>query len=356
MHNIFAREYKQQENYWTEVLFKFLEAGGLTPRRAFMRMLGLNPRPKLCSRLSFDFQETQDESVPDATIRDDAGRLSIYVEVKKNPGFDSDQARRHIAALMKQTVLTRILLIVTGDPSEPPEFVRFVRRFKNAGVSIRFLSWHDIYQIAYRAAAVLTKEPSAFIAGQYKEFLEMEVQPNTPWAGFSRAFPAQWKTASELNQELAKLVREMSKQVEHDLGRHAVFSGYRAMRVQESPGAVFKRWWLWRRYQTWITVGIGVYENDDDDSKHVVSLHWNFSPKATATLQRSTRRDVIARRLRSSHFYVEDDLSYFEAFVDVEGELLNMKPEAQRRRILSFISSSVRRFRESGVTRVVCRQ
>lgn len=354
-HNIFARAYKVQENYWTEVLFKFLERAGLSARRAFLQSLGLNPTPELCKDLSFCFQETEDASVPDATVRDSASRLRVHVEVKRGPGFSVDQAQRHLRSLRSYSVRRRILLLITGNPSEPIEFTRFARRARDRQADVRFLSWHDIYRIACRTASMLRKEPEAFIAREYKEFLEMEIKPETPWAGFSMSFSAQWRTATKLKKELAKLVREMSQQVEEAIGKYPAFSGFTAMRVQESPGAVFKRWWLWRRRKTWVKVGVGLFESEDDENEHIICSFYDLSPKATALLERSSRRKAIDKKLKSSGFYVEDDLSYLEDWVSIEKTLMKMRPDEQRRKILSFVSGSIRRFYRSGVTRVVCR-
>lgn len=119
-----------------------------------------------------------DPTIPDGWLA--AENLLVALEVKKDPGaLQTVQLKGHLRALARREGTYRALLVLTPDPTKPPELSSLEEETEVGEVRVRWRGWREVH--AWACAEIgqtIAKRPrmglpGIFLLRRFREYMEM---------------------------------------------------------------------------------------------------------------------------------------------------------------------------------------
>jgi hypothetical protein len=299
--SIFVRRYRQEENYWTEGLVKFLANSDVHVINALLRHMGLRSRVRRMEDVEFATQVhtggPEGPSVPDARLASEKAGLELYFEAKVGGGFDENQATRHLAALA-----TERLYKVTSARRITDELKSFEleARRRRIAAKVLGLSWNDLHKflLGLTALSPITR----FLVDHYRSHLHEEVLMES-WGGFDAQFAQRWSAMAATRGVADAFVTQVHDEVENILSRiPSVRSATGTGRVAREKNGVYRSWELYKNRKESVRLYAGIWAEKPSEPTVFVTCWWTDGCGARLKGKRASRAQ---RLLKARRFYVE---------------------------------------------------
>lgn len=346
--NIFIAKYKN-ENAWTEVFMKFLANSNTKIMNSFFEYLNTGIKIRSIDKVSFEMQEDEELSTPDATISSLDDYFIIHFEMKKGEGFRVSQAENHFQALLERMNKVKVLVIMTNDANEPVEFTKFSRKYNTSSVKIKFVSWNDIATFVGSVHKKETDNRIKFLAEQYGDFIEKEVKPKLKWTGFEKDFHVKWEEFYKFRNEIRKLLdNEIVSHVEHHIEHK--WPDYKKSPRSEKINRETAEWTLWEKRNSWLAIGVGFVGEDEYLSDPILYVEWGWSPSIHERIKNNTRFIELKKKMEAKNFRFDDN--WIEQVLRIS-DLYNLSTNNQLKKIFSVIDNTVTIFEDSGLVKLI---
>jgi hypothetical protein len=189
-----------------------------------------------------------------------------------------------------------------------------------------------------------------FLAEHFASFIREEVEPMTPWTGFTRNFGRDWQHYEEFSAQIRALLKLASDEMAQAIKQIGPGLSARTSGITQNQDYFEKAWVLWERRKSRLSLYVGVYNNEDDAERQILDVEFRWDGRTDERLRHRRNWPAIANRFgRSRNAILYDDDGSWETWLQLDEAFLALSRTKQEARVRRFVRNTLVAFASSGM-------